>query len=128
MGGAVFMRPEQVPADCTHFVTERTDGLDRVCEYVQPQWVYDSVNKEKLLPAAKYRPGVTLPPHLSPWDAAEPDSEDEDVERQEKVELVKSVLSRKQRSELKRLEIKGRDKKELERQVRQKRKVARQPQ
>ncbi|GIY38779.1 pescadillo homolog [Caerostris extrusa] len=52
----------------THHIIDRPLGksfLNR--KYVQPQWIYDSVNARTLLPVELYAPGEMLPPHLSPF-------------------------------------------------------------
>ena len=59
---------EESDAKITHQVVDRLvpdRRLDRV--YIQPQWIFDSVNVRKLLPVQDYFPGSKLPPHLSPF-------------------------------------------------------------
>ena len=88
----------------THHIVDRPTLKNRVAgrTYIQPQWVFDSVNKGELVAANLYLPGETLPPHLSPWgdslgydptaeetkdqdDEEDGEEEDEEVEEEEEV-------------------------------------------
>lgn len=73
----------------THQIVDRPVLKNKVAgrTYIQPQWIFDSINKDELVPANLYLPGETLPPHLSPWGdstgydpTAEVDEEDEEAE------------------------------------------------
>lgn len=63
-------------AAITHWVLDRpTPPADYHAgvEYVQPQYVFDSVNAGVPLPVGLYAPGARLPPHLSPFVGDEED-------------------------------------------------------
>lgn len=54
----------------THHIIDRPlteDSKLSAREYIQPQWIFDSINMSVLLPIYKYAPGNKLPPHLSPF-------------------------------------------------------------
>ncbi|KFU95669.1 Pescadillo, partial [Chaetura pelagica] len=53
----------------THQIVDRPRVEKQVVGryYLQPQWVFDSVNARLCLPVAGYFPGELLPPHLSPF-------------------------------------------------------------
>lgn len=74
LGGLVGWQGAGSPLDIndpriTHHVVDRPvqsqGGKSR--EYIQPQWVFDSINAQMRLPVRPYAPGATLPPHLSPF-------------------------------------------------------------
>lgn len=52
--------------------------------YIQPQWIFDSINKRQLQPAHLYAPGSILPSHLSPFASY---AEDDYVPEEENIEV-----------------------------------------
>jgi pescadillo len=65
LGGTYSENDETI----THHIIDRPVvgkmHVNRV--YVQPQWVFDCINENMLLPTEEYLPGNVLPPHLSPF-------------------------------------------------------------
>jgi len=55
-------------AKYTHHVMDRPLASKQTnTEYVQPQYLVDSLNNLYLLPTSQYQPGTPLPAHLSPF-------------------------------------------------------------
>ncbi|EGR30982.1 pescadillo family protein, putative [Ichthyophthirius multifiliis] len=76
----------------THFITDRNPKFLKFLknrEYVQPQWIYDSVNNAVLLPVAEYGPGKSLPSHLSPF--VEYNDTEYKPQRQKDIEKLKGI-------------------------------------
>ena len=54
----------------THYIVDRPPAgieMKKNKEYIQPQWIFDCINKKSLVPVSEYAPGKKLPPHLSPF-------------------------------------------------------------
>uniref|UniRef100_A0A182NK71 Pescadillo homolog n=1 Tax=Anopheles dirus TaxID=7168 RepID=A0A182NK71_9DIPT len=67
--GATFDESDET---ITHQIVDRPT-IDKQYisrDYVQPQWLFDSVNQRRLLPTNKYFIGAVLPPHLSPFTSS----------------------------------------------------------
>ena len=89
----------------THQVVDRPVlVLNGSREYIQPQWIYDCLNFCILLPLGQYRPGVQLPPHLSPF--VDHNNENYVPERMQEIMQLKGVdlneknIMEKERSQL----------------------------
>lgn len=60
----------QANTSITHHVVDRPKLQGTAVEnreYVQPQWIYDCINNNTLLPTFEYQIGHELPAHLSPF-------------------------------------------------------------
>lgn len=83
----------------THQICDRPTIAHKVPgrTYIQPQWIFDSINGGKLVSASEYAPGEALPPHLSPWgdgagydpNAAVSDAEEDEEDEEEEEIIVK---------------------------------------
>ena len=60
---------DETDSEITHQIVDRPSQSHQFLSrcYLQPQWVFDSVNQQKLLPIDEYVAGCLLPPHLSPF-------------------------------------------------------------
>ncbi len=71
MGGKVTYEFDPKNISITHVITDREKlnvEYAKTKEYVQPQWVFDSINFNKLLNVREYWHDVKqLPPHISPF-------------------------------------------------------------
>jgi pescadillo protein len=68
--GANFESAAYKSNEITHVISDRNIEHIPILpnrEYVQPQWLCDSINFAILLPVSDYKPGKVLPPHLSPF-------------------------------------------------------------
>ena len=63
---------EKLRSKVTHFIMDRplSDSFlnsNQNKEFVQPQYIVDSINNLYLLPTSQYKPGIPPPAHLSPF-------------------------------------------------------------
>lgn len=70
--GGQFVTPDDDDSKVTHFVMDRpvSDGFLNARqnkEFIQPQYIVDSINNLYLLPTSQYKPGSPPPAHLSPF-------------------------------------------------------------
>ncbi|KAH0793316.1 Pescadillo N-terminus family protein [Histomonas meleagridis] len=70
LGGRIIWDEESDDPSITHTIMDRPEIETRYLnrKYVQPQWVFDCLNKKQILDVGLYQPGAELPPHLSPFD------------------------------------------------------------
>lgn len=87
----------------THQIVDRPVIKSKVPgrTYIQPQWIFDSINKSELASANLYMPGETLPPHLSPWGDAsgyDPEAEDGDQDEDSSAEEIENSVDNEDES------------------------------
>lgn len=88
----------------THQIVDRPVLKNKVPgrTYIQPQWIFDCINKCELVPANLYLPGENLPPHLSPWGdniGYDPTAENGDKENENEEESESESESEEQEQE-----------------------------
>ena len=68
-GGSFYTQDDEFDSKkITHHVIDRPlNKKTKDIEYVQPQYVVDSLNNLFLLPVSQYAPGIPPPAHLSPF-------------------------------------------------------------
>ncbi|XP_061389901.1 pescadillo homolog [Musca vetustissima] len=93
--GATF---DETDETITHQIVDRPSLSKQYIsrDYIQPQWVFDCVNRRQLLPTNKYFMGVVLPPHLSPF--VDP-KRDDYVPPEEKALLDPSLIETHEQSD-----------------------------
>nr|CCA19689.1 pescadillolike protein putative [Albugo laibachii Nc14] len=100
----------------THHIVDRPHQGHRYFnrEYVQPQWVFDSVNNKTLLPIAPYAPGMELPPHLSPFVDDEKEGYIPDYRKQVQsaAQVLRKEMSRKDENGLEQVDDESEDEEE----------------
>jgi len=88
----------------THYIVDRPpNGIDMKPnkEYVQPQWIFDCINKKSLVPVSGYTPGKKLPPHLSPfYEVNEKGEYVYEVENEEDMKDEEQIAEKRENKEL----------------------------
>lgn len=79
----------------THHIMDRKIDESRMQfsinrDFIVPQWVYDCINHQILLPVSQYKPGTPPPPHLSPF--VDNKSEGYIPKRQEEINEMKGIV------------------------------------
>ncbi|ODV83276.1 hypothetical protein CANARDRAFT_30055 [[Candida] arabinofermentans NRRL YB-2248] len=114
----------------THQIVDRPKITNKIQgrTYLQPQWIFDCINKSTLLNVSDYAPGETLPPHLSPWgdsgtyipeasvpgEAVEGEDEEEEEEEESEVEDEEEDVEEESEEEEEDLDLKEQKELELE--------------